>query len=65
MHDDYICNIPEITLSDTYSEDELLARADELELTNTGVLFERFNWAQVPLRVLAQDQVNLLERKLV
>ncbi len=65
LHDDYICNIPEITLSDTYSEDELLARADQLALTTTGGLFERFNWAQVPLRVFAQDQANLLERKLV
>lgn len=60
----YICQIPEMTLTNTYSMPDLLSHANELALDATGWIFERFNWAEVPRGVLSEDQKKLLERRL-
>jgi hypothetical protein len=60
----YVCCIPEIAFSKTFTEAEISARASELALDTTVWIFERFNWIEVPRQVLAEDQKRFLERRL-
>ena len=60
----YICKIPEMTFSKTYSFSDLLAQANEFALDTTVAIFERFNWMEVPRGMFSEEQKKFLERRL-
>lgn len=60
----YKCTIPEILYGATFDRLKIMACAPELALDATRYIFERFNWSQVPMGILAEEQRKLLERRL-
>ncbi len=60
----YICGVDDLPYSKTVSLEALLAQASELALENVVWFFERFNWQNIPVDGIRNDQRNLLERRL-
>lgn len=60
----YTCEEDTLTNNWTLTAEELLGQSAELALDQTRWLFERFNWHQVPLDVLEEDQRKLIEGRL-
>lgn len=60
----YESKLGEIGFSGSYSEEELLARRDEIALDATVYVFERFNWELPNRQGLAEEQRKFLERRI-
>lgn len=61
---DYIANISEIKFDRTYTEQEILAEAENLAFVQIIETFHRFNWNNPPNQTIKNDQNNLLKRKI-
>ncbi len=59
----YIASEPTLSKEWTVTTQELLGGASDLSLVAAEWFFERFQWTDLPLQVLANDQRRLLERK--
>jgi hypothetical protein len=62
--EDYICGVDDLPYSKTVPLETLLGQASELALENLVWFFERFNWRDIPVHVIRNDQRNLLEHRL-
>lgn len=60
----YTCDVNELSRNWTLSTEELLGRSRDHALDHARWLFERFNWQNVPLEVLEDDQEKLIEGRL-
>ncbi|MBT7188371.1 hypothetical protein HN911_13705 [Candidatus Bathyarchaeota archaeon] len=61
---DHTCRQPQIVYQESFSQDELLGKSRALALFATEHVFERFNWNNPPINIMAEDQLKLLERRL-
>lgn len=60
---DYTCRIDNLPYSRTVSVELLLAESSDLALENILGFFERFNWHDVPVNIIKNVQLRLLERR--
>src|SRR5262249_46489494 len=63
--ENYICRVDDLPYPPkVVSIETLLAQSSELALENIVWFFERFNWQNIPVHVIRDDQRRLLERRL-
>src|SRR5207248_1641499 len=61
---DYTCRIDDLPFAKTVTVEKMMAESADLALENIQWFFERFNWSQVPVDSIKNDQRKLLERRL-
>jgi hypothetical protein len=63
--ENYICRVNDLPYPPkVVSIETLLAQSSELAFENIVWFFERFNWQNIPVHVIRDDQRRLLERRL-
>lgn len=64
LNDNYICNIENIPLSRTISQEEIIGKGNAFAIDDTLNIFERFNWFNAPRKVLEEEQDKFMKGNL-